>query len=194
MIKSLQILSPLNVDELIAKGYTVKIDYEMDSRHSQHSCLGCIMKDGRSLPFFDMDDEQKSITEIGLVGHEWETLLGDIFKEFSFEYDCGEEERKTMRDAMTQYSAKFERNAFSPELVKRLIESGSIWYMLGSIISADTIYNLESAKLSNKYLLDIKHGVEMLDDSVEKKADILKKVDECLDITEKEIENYSNIN
>lgn len=87
MIDTIHITSRLAIDELIANGFTVKVDYEMDNRHTPHSCLGSIMKDNKSIPFFDTNEDDSCITEIGLIGHDWTELLEEIKKVIPFNYE-----------------------------------------------------------------------------------------------------------
>lgn len=192
MIRSIHIKSELTVDDLIASGYTVKIDYDMDFRNSPHSCLGCIMKDGRSVPFFDMDDNHRCITEIGLVGHEWGMLLGEIFNEFHFSYGCGSEEKRELQKALDEYKDKCRKQTFSPEVVKALVDSGTIWLVIGSLISADTIHDYQSARKSLANLNDIKRAAAMLDIGMEVKQTLLAKLADCITLAENEMQKYNN--
>lgn len=91
MIKTIHITSRLAIDELIANGFTVKVDYEMDNRHTPHSCLGSIMKDKKSIPFFDTNEDETCITEIGLVGHDYMELIEEIRTIIPFEFVSNKE-------------------------------------------------------------------------------------------------------
>ena len=91
MIKTIHITSKLPIDELVKNGYTVKVDYEMDNRHTPHSCLGCIIKDGKSVPFFDTNEDETCITEIGLVGHDYMELIEEIRSIIPFEFVSNKE-------------------------------------------------------------------------------------------------------
>jgi hypothetical protein len=191
MIKSIHIISELKIDELISKGFTVKVDYDMDHRHSEHSCLGCIMKDGRSIPFFDMNDDETCITELGLVGHEWKNIIGEIMSVVPFKYSGNETETSLVSEVIEGYKKESKKKLLH-SMMKGLIENELEWFVIGSLISSDTVYNLGTAKKSHEQLVDIKTTLEEMNDiDVTKKNVILKRVNASIELIESEIEKYS---
>jgi hypothetical protein len=149
------------------------------------------MKDGRSIPFFDMNDDETCITELGLVGHEWKNIIGEIMSVVPFKYSGNETETSLVSEVIEDYKKESKKKLLH-SMMKGLIENELEWFVIGSLISSDTVYNLGTAKKSHEQLVDIKTTLEEMNDiDVTKKNVILKKVNASIELIESEIEKYS---
>ena len=85
------------------------------------------------------------------------------------------------------------KRKFDEKLIRELISNDLFSFVVVSLISADTIINLETARESLKYIMEIKEVVSgMTFDSEDKKESILKTLNDCTDIANDEIKKYNN--
>lgn len=85
------------------------------------------------------------------------------------------------------------KRKFDEKLIRELISNDLFSFVVVSLISADTIINLETARESLKYIMEIKKVVSgMAFDSEDKKESILKTLNDCADIANDEIKKYNN--
>lgn len=99
-IKVLHVLSVLSIKELTKRGYTVSVNYEEEhNTGNSHMCIGTISKDGNSVLFTEIDEDEDSILDVCINhGHNPLVALKEIQDKMGL---CITDDEQFCKDART---------------------------------------------------------------------------------------------